>query len=233
MLPGMALRALASLLAPPLCWGCRRPVGAREPLCRSCRGTLRWLEPAAQAIEGIETWAPLAYEGAARELVRAIKYRAAEGLAGAMAAQIAANAPPGFAGATLAPPEFAGGTPAPPEFAGATLVPVPLHPARLRRRGYNQAARLAQALSRRTGLALADCLQRGALGAPQVGRRRSERVSGAMGVRLADGARVPARVLLVDDVVTTGATIAACARVLRDGGAAEVRAVAYARTLAR
>ncbi len=170
------------------------------------------MEPA----PGLELWAPVAYEGPARALVRGLKYRGAAGLADPMAAQIAARAPDGL----LAPP--------------AALVPVPLHAARRRRRGFNQAERIAAALSRRTGLPVADCLRRAGPATRQVGRGRSERLEGPPGsIALAPRAAAPAHALLVDDVVTTGATLAACAAALRRAGTGRLRAVAYARTQGR
>ncbi len=114
------------------------------------------------------------------------------------------------------------------------LVPVPTARSRARRRGYDQAELLAAALARRTGLALARCLTRVRGDDPQVGRSRAARLaalSGAFAPR--PGVEPPARALLVDDVVTTGATFAACAEALHVAGCREVAALAYARTLGR
>ncbi len=158
-------------------------------------------------------WAPLAYEGPARGVARALKFKGARRAASAMAGQIVANAPPGW----LDDPR-------------AALVPAPLHPERVRKRGYNQARLLAEAIASRTGLPLVDCLARSGSAQTQVGRDRVQRLSGIEGsVHLA---RAPppadATAILVDDVITTGATLLACADAL---GA--TRAIAYARTPGR
>jgi len=203
---------LLDLLAPPLCWSCRSPAGRGDPLCRACRRSLRFLPAAPTALPGLETWAPVAYDGAARDLVKALKFRGAAGVAGAMAALIVANAPAGSL--------------------TGTLVPVPLHPARRRTRPYNQATRLAEAISSRADLPLADCLHRIGPDSRQVGRGRSARLDGIAG-SFGATAPVPAAALLVDDVVTTGATLAACAAALRAAGTRQVGAIAFARTAGR
>ena len=110
---------------------------------------------------------------------------------------------------------------------------MPIHAARRRRRGFNQAERIAAALARRTGQPVADCLRRGGDRAGhQVGRDRAARLEAA-GRSLSLRAAAPARATLVDDVATTGATLAACAGVLRAAGAVEVAALVYARTPGR
>jgi ComF family protein len=210
---------LDRLLAPPLCWGCGAPTRRGEPLCPACRRSLRHLDPEPVESAGLLTWAAVAYEGPARELVRGLKFRGAIALADAMAAPIAANAPEAILPRTADRPR-------------PSLVPVPLHPARRRRRGFNQAAVLAAALARRTGLAVADCLTRSGGAGSQVGRPRSVRLAAPPG-RIHTSGPVPALAVVVDDVATTGATLSACARALRGGGVREVCGLAFARTPGR
>ena len=210
----MSLAELIWLVAPPLCWACADTVRGGGPICRRCRGELRWLDTKPVVAGGVPAWAPLAYDGPARALVGGLKFRGAAALADSLAAPVVAGAPEGW---------LAG---------SAELVPVPLHPARRRRRGFNQAERLASCMAARAGLRVADCLVRSGSRTTQVGRGRVERLSGVPGSFGVRGA-APARAVLVDDVITTGATLAACAAALRANGSNEVRAVAYARTLGR
>jgi ComF family protein len=121
--------------------------------------------------------------------------------------------------------------------AEALLVPVPLHRWRIWKRGYNQAALIASALSRGTGWPLAVDLLRRTRATPTLrglGRReRAEAVRGAFAVSEAGRAEVRGRdILLVDDVFTSGATAGACARALRKAGAATVGVVCWARVIA-
>jgi ComF family protein len=114
------------------------------------------------------------------------------------------------------------------------LVPVPLHPRRLRERGFNQAALIARELGHRTGCPCVDgALVRRKDTAPQAGlsaaaRRRNVAAAFAVRRRGLVAGRV---VTLVDDVFTTGATAYACARSLREVGAREVRLLSAARVV--
>jgi predicted amidophosphoribosyltransferase len=170
--------------------------------------------PSAEPVlaSGVPVWGPVAYEGPARDLVRALKFRGAARVSDFMAAQIVANAPPGLL--------------------EGTLVPVPLHPRRLRSRGYNQAALIAAAAGDRACLNVAERLARTGPALTQVGRARGERDLGPAGQILAQ-TPPPGRVLLVDDVVTTGATLRACAAALHAAGCPDVAAIVFARTLGR
>jgi predicted amidophosphoribosyltransferase len=181
-------------------------------LCTACRRGVVFLPREPVVLSGVRVWAPLAYEGPGRDLVHALKFRGALTLAREMSALVVASAPRDL-------------------FRG-DLVPVPLHPMRGRRRGFNQAAVLAEAIARTTGLAISDCLRRRGPGPPQVGRTRGARLAGPAG-SIEARARVPPTALIVDDVVTTGATIAACAAALRQAGATELAAIAFARTPGR
>lgn len=121
----------------------------------------------------------------------------------------------------------------PPERPQA-IVPVPLHHARLRQRGYDQTLELARQIARQMHLPLHDrCLKRQRATRAQstldaVARRRN--VRGAFGIR--HGVALPDHVALFDDVLTTGATLGECARVLRRAGVARVDVWALARVAA-
>ncbi|HEX2046832.1 MAG TPA: phosphoribosyltransferase family protein [Acidimicrobiales bacterium] len=173
--------------------------------CERCAAELR-PAPALPAPVGLDSCAALlAYEGAGRELVARLKYRNARSsvpfLARGMAALVTGEVD--------------------------VVTWAPTTPARLRERGFDQARLLARAVARRRGLPCPSLLRRRA-GPAQTGRDAAARRAGP--VFAATGPVRGRRVLLVDDVVTTGATVAAAARALREAGAAEVHVVAAART---
>jgi predicted amidophosphoribosyltransferase len=111
------------------------------------------------------------------------------------------------------------------------VVPVAAHPTRSRARGFDHAERLARALGRRAGLPVEPCLRRCAGGRRQVGAGRRERLARSVSDVQVRG-RAPERVLLVDDVHTTGGTLRTCARALLSSGSTWIGAATYARTIA-
>lgn len=111
------------------------------------------------------------------------------------------------------------------------LVPVPMHPSRLRRRGFNQAELLAQGVSRITGVPVNCAIDKPAKTPPQSETDRDRRAQNVRGAFELSGARLGgSRVCLVDDLVTTGSTAAACTAVLLSAGAVEVTVLSLART---
>jgi predicted amidophosphoribosyltransferase len=203
------LEDLLALIAPPACALCGDGCEVRRRLCERCESALRGQAPVWSRVPGIEeTWSAAPYDGAARQLVGALKFRARVGLADDAAALIAGRLPSDL----LAGP----------------IVPVPPAPSRRRQRGFDAAEAIAAALAKRTGMALAPCLSR-TQSARQVGRRRSERLADPPSVQAVS--RVPTRTVLVDDVMTTGATLAACSVALRGAGSSRVVAVTLAASM--
>jgi len=111
------------------------------------------------------------------------------------------------------------------------IVPVPLHPTRERERGFNQAGLLSELLSRQTSIRCQRVLERVRYTTTQTALDRSERMENLHNAfRLRKNADVRGlRVLLIDDVLTTGSTLSECARVLKRAGAISVHAATAAR----
>lgn len=228
-----ALRAMLDLLFPPRCPACREILVAAdsEPLCRGCRETLVEL-PAARCLRCGEPEAvpscprcaqqPPGFEradsaflfgGALTEVVHRFKYEDRPHYAGPLARLALPAAREHLAWATV-------------------VAPIPLHRSRMRARGYDQALLLARALARAGDRRLLPRVVRRVRDTPpQVGRDREARARNVEGA-FAVGAAVEAkgqRVLLVDDVLTTGATAGAAAQALLDAGVQAVRVFTVAR----
>jgi ComF family protein len=223
---GRARRIALDLLFPPMCALCGR---GGTMLCAPCAEAL----PRADGARCARCWMPVerarlcrhcatsppafaslraafVMDGGARRLAHELKYEGMTALAGRMAALM---------------------RPALPAACDA-IVPVPLHGRRERARGYNQAAELARHLAQASGVELLRGAARRTRNTPPLVKTmgRAERLDVMRGAFAARPAAVEGRaVLLVDDVVTTGATLSACAEALLAAGARSVHAVTWAR----
>lgn len=226
------LRALGHGLLPPTCLLCDAPGVLERDLCAGCAADLPCNTPACPGCAlplatgqnercsrcRSHPWpfdrafAPFRYRPPVDFLIRELKFNGrlshARLLGELFAAALAAR-----------------GDPLPD-----CIVPVPLHPRRLRERGFNQALELARATARRFGIPLlAEGLRRMRYTPPQTqldARRRQANPLGAFANRLSLSG---ARVALMDDVITTASTVAECTRILRAGGAADIAVWAIAR----
>lgn len=235
-----SLRGLIGIIYPPTCIACQAATGEAQALCPACWRGIGFIErpycerlgtpfpvdlgpgllsPAAIADPPVfaRARAVCRFEGTARELVHRLKYGDRVELSltlGRMMAQ---------AGRELAADDD-------------LVLPVPLHRTRLWRRRFNQAAALARVVSRETGLPLAgNALTRIRRTRQQVGLTRTQRadnLQGAFHVPVAmRGVVEGRRILLVDDVLTTGATVNAASRALLRAGASAVDVLTFARVV--
>jgi len=235
----MPLSALLDLLYPRACAHCGRPdPDAGRYLCWDCMARVDFVQPpfcelcgdpvggrvgrayrcalcSERAVHFDAARSVARYDGVVGALIRDLKYRGAfwlaPDLADLLAAGVRAHFDPGAFDAIAA---------------------VPLHASKQRARGYNQSALLAARLGRRLGLPLARrCLRRTRADRSQTHLTVSERAANVAGAfdtrwnRWIEGRRI----LLVDDVMTTGATVNDCARALKAGGASAVRVITLAR----
>jgi predicted amidophosphoribosyltransferase len=204
------LHAVATGLVPPLCAACGRTCRPEAVLCTRCSRRLAEADPLqGSGAPGLDrAWSSAPHEGVARDLVTALKFRRLLPVAGLMAERIQWLAPGGML--------------------SGTIVPVPTARLRSAIRGFDPAAEIAAALAARSSLPVQACLARRG-GGRQVGRRRGERIGHPPEIQ-ARG-QVPRSVLLIDDVLTTGATLSSCARALRSAGAIRVAAITFTRRL--
>jgi ComF family protein len=239
-MPAQALAAATTLIYPPTCAACGEATGAAHALCPRCWSGLSFItrpycerlgtpfavdlggpliSPAAMADPPVfaRARAVAGYDDIARELIHRLKYGDRLELAKTMGAMMALAGRELLADADL-------------------IIPVPLHRFRLWSRRFNQAATLADVLAQRSGLTVdATALRRVRRTRPQVGLSRNERAENLQGaLRVAPSAKPRLegkRVLLVDDVLTTGATANAAARALLRGGASAVDLITFARVI--
>jgi ComF family protein len=192
-------------IVPPICPKCGKP----QPGGILCSGCVAW--PA--DIDGFRS--PYCFEGTIRQAVHQLKYKNLKALAKPLAVLVYnywQNNP----------------------FPGEVLVPVPLHPKRLKERGYNQAALLAGELGKLSGLPVVDnCLTRDQFSLPQartssvIERRKNvARSFSCLNTHLKNK-----HIILIDDVATSGATLNACAAALKSSGAISVWGMTLAREI--
>jgi ComF family protein len=235
------LDALLSVLLAPRCAACTRPLDrpTEGPICARCWTSILPLTPPLcdRCGDPLPSWRlvslPLArcarcrrlrrpidraraigaYDGALRSIVHALKYDGRRSLARPLAALMKTRGSDTLTGADF-------------------VVPVPLHPSRRRERGFNQ----AEDLARHIGLPVIPALRRVRRTSSQAelpAAQRHGNVKDAFAVQCPAPALERKIVVLIDDVSTTGATLDACAKALKDGGVREVRALTAARVLTR
>lgn len=188
------------------CSGCATPLAENSAagLCAECQAQPRSFD---------RTFAPFRYQPPVNFLIRGLKFEGRLSHARLLGELFAAA----LAERTEPLPDC--------------IIPVPLHPRRLRERGFNQALELARAAARRFGIPLlADGLRRVRYTTPQTRLDAQRRQTNPLGAFTVGQWETGARVALIDDVMTTGSTVGECARVLRAGGAIEVEVWALGRT---
>jgi ComF family protein len=239
-LPRLCLRRVIDWIAPPQCLSCATPVREPAALCPQCWTKLNFIEQpccdrlgiplpydqgdgaiSAAAAADPALWdkarTALAYDDASRPIVQALKYHDRHEASLLMARLMLR------AGANLL-------------HESEMIVPVPLHPWRLWRRRFNQSGLLAQRIARQAGLPYRpDILLRLKHTRPQVGLDQASRRKNVRRAFVVADQRRPEvygkSIVLVDDVVTTGATAAACTEALRQAGAARVHVLTFALVL--
>ena len=208
-------RTLSDLLYPPKCPFCGRILERDEDrMCVLCRRDLPWTDGPGHAPEGCDLClSPLCYRGGVRRAVHRYKFKGGAELAGLFGELMARCLSDG------------------PDGAFDLVTWVPLHPRRKKRRGYDQAELLARRAAELRGLPAVPTLEKVRVTEAQsqqsTGADRRANVEGAY--RALPGLDLTGkRVVLADDVVTTGSTLAQCAACLRGAGAAEVIALTFA-----
>jgi len=196
-----------SRIGPPCCQVCGRPLPGPPDLAFTCIPCRARADPLRVRAFGL-------YEGRLRDALHALKYRG----------RVALADPLGQALVEVVRED-------PVLSTADALVPVPLHPRREAERGFNQSEELAKVIAQQTGIPLLRALVRVRPTAPQVGLPEAERRENVRGAFAVHGPVRALRVVLVDDVVTTGSTLAECARTLCRAGGEVVGAVTVAMAL--
>jgi competence protein ComFC len=222
------LSALADLFYPERCVGCERR--ASDVLCRACFDALPYVgspfcgrcglptafaTPVCQECKNVDfgfeaARAPLKYDGVGKKIVHALKYRGYKRVVDRLAAPLMLQ--------VIDDASF------------DAVVPVPLHRSRLRKRGFNQAELLARGIAGRLRATISDTLEAVRSTRDQIELSAAQRRANVAGAYKAKQS-LRGKILLVDDVFTTGATMHACAETLLRAGASEIHALSLCRTV--
>jgi ComF family protein len=234
-----AARLALDIALPTLCVSCREPVDG-EGVCAACWAKLSFIAPpycprlgipfvydpgpdmlSMEAIASPPAYqrarAAVRYDDVARTLVHALKYQDRTDLAPALGRWMARAGGELLTGADM-------------------LVPVPLHWRRAWRRRYNQSGALARVIERQSGVRVrGEVLRRVRATEQQIGLSRAQRATNVQGAFQVSADRQPEvqgrRIILIDDVLTSGATLDACARALLRAKAAQVDVLVFARVV--
>lgn len=201
------INGLLSLVFPPRCEVCRKE--SQEALCQQCFEQIKFMKP------HLGIYSVSAYEGVLRTAIHRFKFKKRKALAeplGILLVKYLSHIP---------------------NFDIDVIIPVPLHPRRLRQRGFNQSELLAKVLGKYFGIPVVDALERIRDTKAQFDLPREERLRNVTGAFKVSQFNLVynKRILLLDDIYTTGATIAECSKALKIAGAKRVEVLTLARAI--
>jgi len=207
-------RCLINFIWPPHCAGCGEllPLSADRLICGNCLKKLNQTGPSFENYRHCKIICSAKYEGVCKNLIIEFKFRASRTIAHTLA-QIMADDLIKYSGT----------------FAPDLIVPVPLHPGRKQERGFNQSELLSKNISKTLNIPCEKSFLKRTRNTPsQKALGKGERIKNVEGAFKSQNA-AGRNILLIDDVLTTGATMFECAKTLKQAGAKKVLAIAFAK----
>jgi len=209
------LRRLVNFIFPPRCSGCGTllPLSARELICIRCLSDIKAYELPTVEYGHCRLISSALYTGPAKNLIKEMKFRNTRSCAEILARVMSDSFIKHSCG-----------------FSPEIVIPVPLHKSRKNERGYNQSALIAKSVSKLLKIPFSNSLLRRVRNTPsQRGLNPGARIKNVKAAFRVRG-KIPANVLLIDDVATTGATVNECASTLKSSGAVRITALTFAKT---